>query len=316
MRTTARDRQVQVPVEQVEVVVIRHYTTRAGDPHRRLHLQVNARVFADGKWRGLHSVGARDYLEAINGIGHAAVATDPGFRTALANRGLTLDPASGELVELAPYAARFSARAAQIARNIDRFEGEWRTAHPGKEPGPRLRQAWDRRAWAAARPDKVVPNDGTAMVAAWNDELRHLGYRDPGGPAPFVFPRSGGLDRGAAVELVLSRLGARRSAWNAADVRGQVEQWIAETGLVADAGVRVELAEDITARTVAACTPLLSLDYVPEHVRSLTSPQVIAVEDRLVRLLGLLAYTGGPDAQTGGVAAASLTRPSEPLSPP
>ncbi len=34
-----------------------HYTSRAGDPHRHLHLQVNARVFAAGRWRGLHSVG-------------------------------------------------------------------------------------------------------------------------------------------------------------------------------------------------------------------------------------------------------------------
>ena len=59
---------------------MRHYTSRAGDPHRHLHLQINARVFAAGKWRGLHTVGVRDFLGAINGIGHAAVACDPEFR--------------------------------------------------------------------------------------------------------------------------------------------------------------------------------------------------------------------------------------------
>ena len=79
-RVGPRDRQVQVPVEQIEAAVIRHYTSRAGDPHRHLHLQINARVFAKGAWRGLHSVGVRDMIEAINGIGHAAVATDPEFR--------------------------------------------------------------------------------------------------------------------------------------------------------------------------------------------------------------------------------------------
>ena len=83
-RVGPRGRQVQVPVEQIEAAVIRHYTSRAGDPHRHLHLQVNARVFAAGAWRGLHSVGVRDMLEAINGIGHAAVATDPEFRAVLA----------------------------------------------------------------------------------------------------------------------------------------------------------------------------------------------------------------------------------------
>lgn len=55
-RVGPRGRQVQVPVEQIEAAVIRHYTSRAGDPHRHLHLQINARVWAAGAWRGLHSV--------------------------------------------------------------------------------------------------------------------------------------------------------------------------------------------------------------------------------------------------------------------
>lgn len=91
-RVGPRGRQVRVPVEQIEAAVIRHYTSRAGDPHRHLHLQVNARVFAAGGWRGLHSVGVRDMIEAINGIGHAAVATNPEFRAVLAAHGFTLDP--------------------------------------------------------------------------------------------------------------------------------------------------------------------------------------------------------------------------------
>ena len=82
---------------------MRHYTSRAGDPHRHLHLQINARVFAAGQWRGLHTVGVRDSLDAINGIGHAAVATDPQFRAALAAHGFTLDADAGEIAQLAPY---------------------------------------------------------------------------------------------------------------------------------------------------------------------------------------------------------------------
>ena len=58
-RVGPRGRQVQVPVQELEVVTVRHYTSRAGDPHRHLHLQINARVFAEGKWRGLHTVGVR-----------------------------------------------------------------------------------------------------------------------------------------------------------------------------------------------------------------------------------------------------------------
>jgi len=158
-RVGPRGRQVQVPVQELEAVTVRHYTSRAGDPHRHLHLQVNARVFAEGKWRGLHTVGARDSLDAINGIGHAAVLTDPDFRAALASHGFHVDPQSGEVVELAGFTGPFSARAAQIGRNMDRYEADWRAANPGAEPGPKLRQSWDGRAWAQARPDKVILKD-------------------------------------------------------------------------------------------------------------------------------------------------------------
>jgi hypothetical protein len=91
---------------------VRHHTSRAADPHRHLHLQVNARVLAEGRWRGLHTVGVRDSINAINGIGHAAMMTDPGFRQALAQHGFTLDPGTGEVVELAEFVGPFSARAA------------------------------------------------------------------------------------------------------------------------------------------------------------------------------------------------------------
>ncbi len=284
-RVGPRGRQVQVLVEQVEAAVIRHYTSRAGDPHRHLHLQINARVFAKGAWRGLHSVGVRDMIEAINGIGHAAVATDPGFRAALAKAGFTMEADTGEIQELAPYVGAFSARTAQIHANIDRYEAEWRAEHRGEEPGPRLREAWDRRAWAEARPDKVVPQDGAEVVERWNEELRALGYLDAAGTVFLESPRIADLDRDLAADLVLSRLGVKRSAWNAADVRGQVEMLLAQTGLILEASVRIELAEDLTARAVARCAPLLLRPDVPEHVRSLTSPGVLAVETEILERL-------------------------------
>jgi hypothetical protein len=85
----SRGAQVQVPVEALEAVTVRHFTSRAGDPHRHQHLQLLSRVRAAGKWRGLHTVGIRDFLSAINGIGRSAVATDPELRRALAVRGYT-----------------------------------------------------------------------------------------------------------------------------------------------------------------------------------------------------------------------------------
>jgi exodeoxyribonuclease V alpha subunit len=301
-RVGPRGRQVQVPVEILEAAVVRHYTSRAGDPHRHLHVQINARVFAAGAWRGLHSVGVVDSIEALNGIGHAAVMCDPEFRAALAARGYTLDD-DGEIQQLATYVGRFSQRAAQINRNVDRYEAEWRAEHPGQEPGPRLRRTWDRRAWADARPDKVVPRSGADLVAAWNSELRDLGFTPPTPPTdpathPATGPRVqiGRINRDVAADLVLTRLGARRSAWNAPDIRGEVERMIAAVGVVAERPVRHELVEDIVERALNRCVPLLERGDVPEHVRSLTSERVLAVEADLVDSIAARASQPVTDA--------------------
>jgi exodeoxyribonuclease V alpha subunit len=304
-RVGPRGRQVQVPVEKIEAAVIRHYTSRAGDPHRHLHLQINARVWAAGAWRGIHSVGVRDSIEAINGIGHAAVATDLRFRSVLAAHGFTLDPESSEIRQLVPFVGGFSARAAQIRRNVDRYEATWRSEHPGEEPGRRLREAWDRRAWAKARPDKVIPTDGRELVARWNTELRELGYHDPTGPVVLEGTRPGWIDRDAAADLIVSILGANRSAWNTADLRGKTEVLLAQTCLLADTAARAELAEDITARAARRCVALLNRTDVPEHVRSLTSPRVLEVEADLISRL----------AERGAQAVRPVRRPGRGLPP-
>ncbi|MFC7726168.1 MobF family relaxase [Nocardioides sp. GCM10028917] len=287
-RVGPRGRQVQVPVERLEAAVVRHYTSRAGDPHRHLHVQINARVFARGAWRGLHSVGVVDSIEALNGIGHAAVMCDPEFRAALAGRGYTLDEA-GEIEQLAPYAGGFSQRAAQINRNVDRYEAAWRAEHPVQEPGPRLRRTWDRRAWADARPDKVVPRSGADLVAAWNNELHDLGFTPPATPATQPGLQIGRLNRDVAADIVITRLGAKRSAWNAPDIHGEVERLIASVGVVAERPVRHELVEDVAERARTRSVPLLDRGDVPEHVRSLTSERVLAVEADLVNTLAARA---------------------------
>ncbi len=302
-RVGPRGRQVQVPVDRLEAAVVRHYTSRAGDPHRHLHLQVNARVFAAGRWRGLHSVGVVDSIEAINGIGHAAVMCDPHLRQTLAEHGYTLDLDSGEVRELSRYAGEFSARAAQIGRNVDLHEATWRKEHPGQEPGPKLRRSWDRRAWSQARPDKVAPVDGEQLERRWVEELHDLGFRSPTTPVDLTPTAVGRINRDAVTQVALTRLGAKRSAWNAADIRGEVEKIIASVNVITDPTVRRELVEDLTARTAAVCTPLLARGDVPGHVRVLTSRQVLDVEAELVDRLAARATTPGEPARIGRVVA-------------
>jgi hypothetical protein len=314
-RVGPRGGQVQVPVEQIEAAVVRHFTSRAGDPHWHLHLQINSRVFAAGMWRGIHTVGVRDSLEAINGVGHAAVMTNPEFRAVLAAHGLTVDAETGEVAELMPYVGAFSARARQIESNIDTYEAEWRAEHPGEQPGPVLRQAWDRRAWADARPDKVVPTNGEELHRRWVEELHELGYRSPrvaGAPSRIADDaavlRPGSMDRNALVDLALVRLGARRSAWNPADARGEVERLVAATGGLIDGTVRRELAEDLAARVVAASRPLLGRPDVPEHIRALTSSDVLVVEHEIVDRITRRAEAKAIAIVEGAAGAGKTTR--------
>ena len=194
---------------------------------------------------------------------------------------------------MAGFVGAFSARARQIGQNVQRYETEWRDAHPGQSPGPELLRTWDRRAWAQARPDKVVPTDGTVLTDRWVDELYRLGFRSPTHSAVLHGTRPGVLGRDAAVATVLTRLGAKRSGWNAADIRGQVELLIATAGVVAEPAVRIELAEDLTARAVEACVPLLEQQGTPEHIRALTSHAVLGVEADLVSSFAVRASLPG-----------------------
>jgi hypothetical protein len=87
-----------------------------------------------------------------------------------------------------------------------------------------------------------------------------------------------------------------------------VERLIAAAGVVVNAGVRLELAEDLTTRAMRECVPLLDRDGVPEHIRTWTSARVVAVEAELIARLAARTATGVADAE--------LTPLSTHLTPP
>ena len=155
-----------------------------------------------------------------------------------------------------------------------------------------------------------MPTSGEELRQHWVEELDALGFVAPDRPTGVPATPVGALDRDAIVEVALTRLGAKRSAWNAGDIRGVVEELIASAGVVAEPGVRTELAEDLTARAVAACRPLLTRRDVPEHVRALTSDRVLAVEAELNDRLSLRAEHGARDLVVveGAAGAGKTTR--------
>jgi exodeoxyribonuclease V alpha subunit len=58
----------------VETARVKHLTSREGDPHRHIHLMLNARVMTpDGTWHGLHSAALRQHIGAVNAMGRASL---------------------------------------------------------------------------------------------------------------------------------------------------------------------------------------------------------------------------------------------------
>ncbi len=240
-------RRSPVPVELIEAATIRHYTSRAGDPHRHLHLQVNARVLAAGKWRGYrHGRSARfDRGDQRHRARRRRVR--PGVPGRAGRARLHPERRRGDRAARAVRRAVLE-RAAQIAANIDRYEAQWRTEHPrrGTRAGVAASVGRAGVGRGPAGQGRPAPRRGSAGPVAGRTAA--LGYRDRDRADRSSRCRLAGQSTGTRGRPSRAPAGCGRSAWNAADVRGEVEQLLARAGIVADPAVRLELAEDLTAR--------------------------------------------------------------------
>ncbi|MEZ5161743.1 MAG: MobF family relaxase [Marmoricola sp.] len=99
-RVGPRGLQEVVPVEGLHSVAVLHRTSRAGDPHRHIHFQIGTRVLAAGRWRALDTAALFKQQGAIRALGTAVIAAHPNLAAVLDAHGLTLDPVTGEVIEL------------------------------------------------------------------------------------------------------------------------------------------------------------------------------------------------------------------------
>ena len=281
-RVGPRDAREVVPIERMQVVGIGHKTSRAGDPHRHVHMQIGTRVFAAGKWRALDTAALFKQQGAIRALGTAVITAHPHLARTLAAHGLTLDPVSGEVTELQPFNGVMSKRSAQIRRNLDRLEAEWEAAHPGEMLGPVMTARLQGIAWTHQRPGKK-PTD-LKDEQWWVRELRDAGY-DPAVRQRGTVQRPVQLDDLAVQKVAsraLDRCAAASSAWTRHTVQEHVTRIITEYGAHA---TPAELREFITMATdlaVSDCFSVLPPDAAtPEHVAHLTSLTVIAAETAL-----------------------------------
>jgi len=295
-RIGPRGKQEVVPVEQLETVSVVHHTSRAGDPHRHIHFQIGARVWAAGAWRGLDTAALFRQQGAIRALGTAVIAAHPQLTAVLDKHGLTLDPVTGEVAELEPCNALMSKRSAQVQRNLARFEKDWRAAHPGEEPGPVVRGRLEAMAWDHQRPAKkpVTLKD----EAAWRIELEQAGYTpDP----PRVHRRAPmALDDLSAQQVAsraLDRCAAGASTWTRHTIQEHVTHIITEAGVRATPEALRDMVAITTALAVEDCLSVLPPDMVqPDHVAHLTSLHVVAVETQLRDKLQARATAGASRA--------------------
>ncbi|WP_235829351.1 MobF family relaxase [Gulosibacter macacae] len=175
-RVGPRGAQEVVPVDHMQVIGITHRTSREGDPHRHIHVQIGMRVWAAGKWRALDTAATFRQQGVIRALGTAVIAAHPELAEVLDRHGLTLDPATGEVVELQPFNALMSKRGEQVRRNFERLEAEWQATHPGESMGPVVSSRLTAQAWAHDRPAKKPTT--LREEEAWLTELREADY-DP-----------------------------------------------------------------------------------------------------------------------------------------
>lgn len=299
-RVGPRGRQEVVPVERLETVGIVHKTSRAGDPHRHVHLQIGTRVWAAGAWRGLDTAALFRQQGAVRALGTAVIASHPRLAAVLDGHGLTLDPVSGEVAELQPLNAAMSKRGAQVARNLAIFEERWMAAHPGQEPGPAVSARLQAQAWDHERPNKRPSHLGSET--GWRRELEDAGYRQD--PPRAAIPAPAALDDLSVQRLAaraLDRCAARGSTWTVHDIQEHVTRLVTEAGVRADRGeLRAVIAMSTGLATQDCFSVLPPGTAHPEHVAHLTNLRVVEIDTQLRDLLTARAArpsSGVPDVQ-------------------
>ncbi|MGP5055236.1 MobF family relaxase [Brachybacterium paraconglomeratum] len=281
-RVGPREAREVLPIEQMQVVGISHKTSRAGDPHRHIHMQIGTRVWAAGKWRALDTAALFKQQGAIRALGTAVIAAHPQLAQTLAAHGLTLDPVSGEVAELEPFNAVMSKRSAQIRRNLDRLEAEWEAAHPGEEPGPVMTARLQGIAWAHQRPGKK-PAD-LKDEQWWQQELTEAGYDAERLERRAVQPpvRLDDLAVHEVASRALDRCAAGASAWTPHTVQEHVTRITTEHGVQATSQELREFVNLATDLATGDCFSVLPPGApTPEHVAHLTSVGVVAAETAL-----------------------------------
>lgn len=295
---------IREDIARLEVVELQHRRSRALDPHIHRHLWLNMKVQGvDGKWSSLDSRVAMKLHTVVNAEGELAARTDPRWIEALADHGYTLDD-DGEISQLAHVVRPLSRRSNKIEHNRVRLVAEWRSGHPGREPGADNAKHIDALAWAQDRPGKPTQVDegeweGRVLAELAEIDPLLLWHRSPARLEPTAIAD---LDRDLLAQMAIvdadTRSASSSGRFSLWDVRAGAIRAVSRSGVTAYRTTLSELIDDLVARALDDTLDLVPDDATkPAHIKALMASETVLLKLRVGNRFAGLAAPGALPCQ-------------------
>lgn len=296
----------------IAAACFRQHTSRALDPQLHTHVVIANRVAADdGRWLALDARTIKLDQRTLSAVYHASLRAELTRSLGVAWE----EPVNG-IAEMravpedvrAEFSSRTRAVEARIEEKLDHFAEQFQ-----RQPTPRERWRLEREAVTDSRPAKSHGDDAQTLHEQWADRAQAMGYE----PEPLVsrvgreHERRDIIDqstRGQVVAKALDALAARQSTWRPAELVRELAAAV-PTDVAVAAEDLVPWLDRVADEVVAE--RLLDLSRpVPDGVavrrdgrpvtesvvdRVLTTPEILAEEERLIAWAERRLATGGGD---------------------
>jgi conjugative relaxase-like TrwC/TraI family protein len=295
----------------IAAACFRQHTSRALDPQLHTHVVIANRVASDdGRWLALDARTIKFDQRTLSAIYHASLRAELTRSLGVAWE----EPVNG-IAEMRDvprhvreeFSSRTRAVEDRIEEKLERFSEQMQ-----RDPTPRERWRLEREAVTDSRPAKSHADDAQALHEEWTDRARTIGYEPERLIVEVASARSGraldDISRERVAAQALDALTERQSSWRPAELVRELAAAV-PTDVALPADVLVpwldDLAERVTVeRLIDISRPIadgvrLRRDGRPitESVadRALTTPEILAQEERLIGWAERRLSSGGHD---------------------
>lgn len=295
----------------IAAACFRQHTSRALDPQLHTHVVIANRVASDdGRWLALDARTIKFDQRTLSAMYHASLRAELTRSLGVAWE----EPVNG-IAEMRDvprgvreeFSSRTRAMEDRIEEKLERFSEQMQ-----RDPTPRERWRLEREAVTDSRPPKSHGEDAVSLHEDWTERARAIGYEPERLVVEAVSARNGraldDISRERVAAQALEVLAARQSSWRPAELVRELAAAV-PTDVAVPADVLVpwldDLAERVTVeRLIDISRPIaegvrLRRDGRPvtESVadRALTTPEILAQEERLIAWAERRLSSGGHD---------------------